>query len=335
MGPAVLLRSLGFERASRVAAFPDAAIGWVPDAVRRGLRAVRRHRPHVLLSTSAPFSSHLAAMAIHRRTGIPWVADFRDEWAANPALRGEPPLVRRMARRLEQAISSRATALTVVEDYFDILDAAQARRVVIPNGVDEADRLQLAPAPPPGDVLRLSYVGTLYGEQDAGPVFEALQRLVDRGEIDVNRVRVRVVGNDWREPGNRGWPVPVEAIGQVSHRDALQEMSSASALLHYVASASRAPGAKIYEYLASGRPILCVARPDGRAAALVRAANAGQVVSPDDRFALEDAIRSLYERWSTTGLPDQPHARDWVLANYSRRALTGRLADLLDQVSSG
>jgi glycosyltransferase involved in cell wall biosynthesis len=110
-------------------------------------------------------------------------------------------------------------------------------------------------------------------------------------------------------------------------------MQSASVLLHYVAPSSRAPTGKLYEYLASGRPILCVARPDGGAAALVRAADAGPVAAPGDPEAIEQAILSLYERWSGNGLPDQPRAREWVLANYSRRKLTGDLAAVLNRVA--
>jgi glycosyltransferase involved in cell wall biosynthesis len=111
-------------------------------------------------------------------------------------------------------------------------------------------------------------------------------------------------------------------------------MSSASVLLHYEAPANPAPSGKIYEYLASGRPILCVARADGGAAALVREADAGPVVAPDDPEAIEQALISLYERWSRNDLPDQPGAREWVLANYSRRKLTADLAAVLDRAAA-
>lgn len=333
MAPAALLRRLGLRRASRVTAFPDAATAWIPDAVRLALRTIRAERPAVLFSTSAPFSAHLAALAVHRRTGIPWVADFRDEWSSDPGLRAEPAVVLRMARRLERAITANAAALTFAADYFNVLNPAASPTVVIPNGVDAAD-LAGPDVPPAADgVLRLSYVGTLYGDRDPAPVFAALERLAARGAIDLTRLRIRIVGNDFRAPERRRWPMPVEQVGYVTHREALSEMRSASVLLHYVDPATQAPSGKLYEYLASGRPVLCVARPDGGAAALVRAAGAGPVASPGDPEGLERAILELYERWRTTGLPDQPAAREWVLANYSRRKLTGELAAVLDRAA--
>jgi hypothetical protein len=65
----------------------------------------------------------------------------------------------------------------------------------------------------------------------------------------------------------------------------------------------------------------------------VHKAQAGPVAAPDDPQAIEAALLSLYERWRAGGLPDQPWAREWVLANYSRRKLAGDLADLLEQVA--
>jgi glycosyltransferase involved in cell wall biosynthesis len=336
MGPAVVLQKLGLTRASRIAAFPDHAVGWIPDALRITLSVIRRERPAVLFSTSAPFSSHLIALAAHRRTGVPWVADFRDEWAANPGLLDDPAIVRTMARGCERAITGAASAVTVAADYFQLDNPSGTPRILVPNGVDEADLVGLDPSPPPDDAFLMSYVGTLHPGQDPLPVLEAIDRLKARGAIDPSRFRLRIVGNDFRAPGRRTFPVPVEQVGYLSHREALREMQSASVLLHYVAPTSRAPAGKLYEYLATGRPILCVARPDGGAAAVVRAADAGPIAAPDNPAAIEQAILSLYKRWSaTTGLPDQSRAREWALTNYSRRKLAADLASVLDSAAAG
>jgi glycosyltransferase involved in cell wall biosynthesis len=332
MGPAALLSWLGLEQASRIAAFPDAQVGWIPDAVRRAMRAVRDERPAAIFSTAAPFSAHLVALAVHRRSGIPWVADFRDEWSANPYLRDHPAVVHALARRLERAITTNASAVTVVEGYFDISNPRGLPIVAIPNGVDEDD-LETAWLPPTReDRFTMTYVGSLYGERDPTPVLEALERLARRGAIDFTNVRVRIVGSDLGGVERR-WPVPVEQIGYVSHTDALREMRSASVLLLYEAPASFAPAGKTYEYLASARPVVCVARLDGRAAALVNAAAAGPTASPEDGAGIEQAILGLYDRWRTTGLPDQLHVRDWVLARYSRRKLAADLAAVLDDAA--
>ena len=70
--------------------WPDGGIGWFPFALAAALRAARRERPDVILATSPPQSGHLAALLVHRVTRIPWVADFRDEWAADAFRAGQP-----------------------------------------------------------------------------------------------------------------------------------------------------------------------------------------------------------------------------------------------------
>jgi len=60
---------------------PDAYAGWNPFAVAAGVRLARRVQPAAIFSTYPPASSHTVALALHRLTGIAWVADFRDPWA--------------------------------------------------------------------------------------------------------------------------------------------------------------------------------------------------------------------------------------------------------------
>jgi glycosyltransferase involved in cell wall biosynthesis len=332
MGPATVFKWAGLERLSQIASFPDFATAWAPDALRLALKTVQAERPSVLFSTSAPYTAHLVALAVHDRTGVPWVADFRDEWSADPSMSEGPPVMRRVARRLEREITSRATAITVIDRYFDLSNPSASPVVAIPNGVD-SDDVRHSETTGTSDAFTLSYVGSIYGDHSPRPVLDVLAGLGARGLVDLDRVRVRLVGNDWRRPDDREWPVRVEQTGYVDHDQALLEMRSASVLLHYRAPASSAPAGKVYEYLASERPVLCVAREDGVAARLVREAQAGPVAAPNDPQAIEDALLSLYERWRDGGLRDQPWARDWVLANYSRRKLAGDLADLFEQVA--
>ena len=72
----------------------------------------------LLYSTSAPYAGHLVALVIARLTGIPWVADFRDEWASNPHLAGQPRVLAALAARAERAITARARRVVVAADYF-------------------------------------------------------------------------------------------------------------------------------------------------------------------------------------------------------------------------
>jgi glycosyltransferase involved in cell wall biosynthesis len=326
----ILLHYLRLRRLRAWVTWPDGGIGWAPFAFFRALRVARRERPDVLFSSSAPFGAHLAALLVARFTGTPWIADFRDEWSANPELQGQPKALNRLAARAERAISRQAAKVVVAADYFRI--AGEPQFVEIPNGVDEED---LPPPQPPRDRFVLAHVGSIYGSQDPAPALEGLAGLVRRGEIDGDQVLVRLVGAV-RDPAFAGPPgIKVEAVGYVAHSEAVAEMARATALLLYVAGSSLAPSGKLYEYLASARPVLCVARPDNLASRLVEEWNAGAVAPPYDPEAIERAILSLWRRWQADGLPDQTEVRKQTVERYSRRKAAERLAEVLAEASRG
>jgi hypothetical protein len=311
-------------------------VGWAPSAFWKGLREVRRSHPEVIFSTSSPYTTHVVAWAIHRATGVPWVADFRDEWSNNEHSRDQLRIVRWLSRRTERAICRDAERVVVVGDYFDIEGADSDRTVEIPNGVDEADLPVVSSGERPSNPrLCLSHVGTLYGQRDCAPIFESLSRLVETGRLDPERLELRFVGNSWLGDLRSLIPasIRVTEVGYVDHLSAVEEMSRADALLFYVAPASRAPSGKLFEYLASDRPILCVARRDNLAWRLVESWDAGQCAAPKDRDGIDAAILELVARWEDGRLLARTGARQLVLEAYSRRALVSRVADVLDEAA--
>jgi glycosyltransferase involved in cell wall biosynthesis len=317
--------------------WPDGGLGWAPFALVAALRAARRDRPEVLFSTSAPYGGHLVALLVSRLTGLPWVADFRDEWTANPHLGGQPRALARLSERAERAITQRATRVTVAADYFRLAGLARddPRRTEIVNGVDEADLPPGdAPGPPAGRFV-LTHVGTLYELQDPSPALRALARLVAEGAIDGSRVEVRLVGNVWIPGFEPPAGIRVETTGYVEHSQAIAEMGAATVLLLYVAAGSLAPSGKLFEYLASGRPVLCLTRPDNLAARLVREWGAGVVAGPDDEAAIAEALLELWRRWLEDGLPGQERVRILALERYSRRAGAAHLARVLEEARGG
>jgi hypothetical protein len=332
----IALGKLGLRRVQPWVAWPDGGIGWMPAALAAAVREARRDAPDVIYSTSSPYGCHLVALALHRLTGIPWVADFRDEWASNPHTTGQPRLLARLNRAAERAITARAKRIVVAADYFQLegAPAADGRRSTIPNGVDPADIGGADGTAPPSDRFRLSFVGTLYGPIDIAPVLAALERLLADRTIDSRNFELRIVGNVLI-PGFAP-PAGLAAVqtGYVSHERAVAEMRAASALLLYVPEASLAPSGKLFEYLAAERPLLCVTRPDNLAARLVSEWDAGAVARPVDERAIEDALRELVRRWQAGGLAAPRGIRDRVLARFSRRELAGQLARVLDDASA-
>ena len=179
--------------------WPDERSGWLPFAAREGLRVADRFRPHVIFSSSSPASAHVIGGVISKVRGIPWVADFRDPWTQVEG-QEDPRLLAAANRRMERSIVTHARYVTVADDPIQLagLPAEDDRRVVIYNGVDEADLQDTdGPVTPIGDTFSLTHVGSLYGRRDAAPVFEAIGRLVNAGRLSTSDIEVRLVGNVW------------------------------------------------------------------------------------------------------------------------------------------
>ena len=60
---------------------PDRWVSWKYDAIRQGMQMIEAYKPDLIWSTYPIATAHVIADALHRRSGIPWVADFRDPMA--------------------------------------------------------------------------------------------------------------------------------------------------------------------------------------------------------------------------------------------------------------
>ena len=112
-------------------------------------------------------------------------------------------------------------------------------------------------------------------------------------------------------------------------------MAAADVLLFYVPAINRGPSGKIYEYLASGRPILCVAGVDNGASRLVEELSAGTLGGAwgpsGDRVCDRAALSAV---GSDDNLGVSPDVRTETLRRFSRPALARQLASVLEAAAT-
>jgi glycosyltransferase involved in cell wall biosynthesis len=145
----------------------------------------------------------------------------------------------------------------------------------------------------------------------------------------------RAADREWAETlelGDR-----LELIPYASRRRSLELQRDSEALLLLIPDAGgRGKGVlsgKVFEYLAAERPILAVVPPDGAAAALIRDADAGLVVAPEDVDAISAALRELHARWKAGSLDGEPLSEEWR-RRVSRRTRSEELVRVLEQVTA-
>lgn len=304
---------------------PDSQVGWYPFAVSAGRRALRAQRFDAIVSSSFPITAHLVARRLHRDTGLPWVAEFRDPWTdlLDP---GDPRRPR--DERLERALVTDAAAVVVPSpDWGELFRGKGARAVsVITNGYDPADIPVCRP--PKGFVV--THVGSLYPDrQDLSAVWPALVALRASRSIDL---RLRFVGELGsavrREIETHGLGGVLEETGFLPYREALAEMTASSVLLVAGARDKRPLlkgmiPAKVFEYLGTGLPVIYVGDPATDVAALLAGQPRCHRVPPGDIEAARSAL--------CTALTEAPQER--ALGAFTRRELTARLAGVIARVA--
>jgi glycosyltransferase involved in cell wall biosynthesis len=315
---------------------PDARVGWWPFAVYRGLRLLRSGRFDAVITSGAPHSVHLTGHTLRRWTGTPWVADLHDPWTDISYYDDLPHTVwaRRLDAALERAVLSSASAVTTVSPSWADLFAEKADNTyhVVENGFsdDEFDEIEEEPS---GDTFVLAHVGKLYKSRNPTVVWRALARL--RQEDRIPALTVRLIGtvDPVVEQSIRTHDLEsiVERIAFVPHEDAIRAMARSTLLLLVIESFAQAEGmitSKLYEYLASGRPVLGVGPPDGDASALLRTHEGGTMVGWDAVDRAANVIATHYQAWA------QGHPRSGAdrtaLTKHTRRHQACRMARVLD-----
>ena len=332
-------------RAERLCYVPDPRRLWAAAAVHAALRFAAKRCIDAVVTSAPPFSSHLAGLALRRRLGVPWVADFRDLWVGRPFRQLPYAWQHRLDRRYEARVVTGADRLLLASPgWLPDFRRRYGRSIsdkttVITNGFDSAFTQALGesarePATA-GRPVRIVYTGALHAGESPRPVFEALLQLAQR--IGRERVRaglfVRLIGpgaSDWHQLTDKlhqaGLDGVVEFAGTLSHAECLREQLAADVLLILSAPPhDQTIRGKSFEYMATGKPILALV-PDGSVQAEILAPSGlATVVSYNDVATMTNVL----ERLLSSGVP--PVVPEWSYINrFERRQLTRALADVLD-----
>jgi glycosyltransferase involved in cell wall biosynthesis len=283
--------------------------------------------------TSDPIVTLALGAEAAARLDLPWIADLRDSfnvqqfgsWHKRPIWAYHE---RRLCRKANMVV-------TVSEHMGRGLGHATGRPIrILENGFDPE---LFSPAPPPRrDIFTLTYTGTFHSpQQDPGPVLEAVATLLRTGAIPRNKIEL-LFYQPKAEQINLAYPgatssLPVRVFPRLPHKEitAVQQ-ASAALLLLTVAGQKGVLTAKLFDYLAAGRPVLAVPGDEGDVASLLKRTGAGVVASAPVEIA--GVLKHWYEQWEATGAIAMPRDEAHI-QSYSRRQQTRRLAKMLDSVA--
>jgi glycosyltransferase involved in cell wall biosynthesis len=316
----------------------------------------RQHFDAVLCSTFRSFPL-AAAARIAERYDLPLLADLRDIMEQCPQSKGEytqhalrcPPVLRQSLlaafRRMHlvrrnKALRKAQAVTSVSQWHVDILSRYNPRTELIYNGYDPELFYPQAVASEP---FLITYTGrVLSGEvSDPSLLMEALRALTKEGFLRPEGCRVQ-----WFiDEGSRG------VVEQAAAKEGVEEymdihgfvpaievpriLNGSSVLLVLTNESSRSGTkgimtTKFFEYLAVGKPILCVRSDEGCLSCALEEAGAG--VSAKTVEEVCGFLKEQYRVWKTEGRTSVRVA-EGILQRYSRKTQAGQFAELLEGIS--
>jgi hypothetical protein len=334
-------------------ALPDRWVSWVLGAVPSGLLLIAKHKPKILWSTYPIATAHLVGLVLHRLTGIPWVADFRDpmveidpvtkqEWPLDPATRRARSFIERLTLKYcSRAVFASPGSLRIYAERYQAVP--RKNLVLIQNGFEEESFKEAEAKAKSKSIsaeknqIVLLHSGVLYPSPDRHPgaFFAALATLLRSGKISASTLKVILRASSYEEGyqaliNREGIEEIVRLEPGIPYRDALAEMLTVDGLLVLQGHDSNpAIPAKLYEYFRARRPIFAMVDADGDTTGEIRAAGVGKIVPLDSS---EQIAAGLLEFLAEVREGRAPVASDSEIRGHSREARTVELARLLDEI---
>ena len=305
---------------------PDARVGWIPQMVKQGMKIIHDEKPDLIFSSSPPHSLQIGARRIARKSGLPWIADFRDPWIGalwEQEIERFAP-TRSMNQWFEKRVLRDATAITTVSDEVASYLNHRVKNTyrTIFSGFE--DRPYVAQ---PKDKFRIFYLGNMSRYQSPASFLKAVRGLPEE-------MRTMI---EWSVIGrvNEAHSSQITADGQIpfTTRDflPLKEMMKmgerASLLLLINPPADYDSGlisAKIFDYLALDRPILAIGKKGGTLDQLLQETGTGKLFAEDEVLLMKAFLHDQLRKWQT-----DPQ----IVANKTQALDTYRLTTNVEQLA--
>lgn len=318
---------------------PDPEVLWVPGALRAARRIVRREQIDIVLVSAPPFSSMLIGNSLKRgNPRLKLVSDFRDEWLdfyLNAFEYFRSDSIRRHATRIEaETVALSDLVLSITNSCVNTIRSRYPslpgeRFLCLPNGFDPAMFAGFTPRPRLEASLRVAHVGTVYPAATPRFYLDALDALDDavRGRISTHFVG-RIT--DEERPSMLNRKADIVEHGFVPQAKAVEAMAEADILLLTMTDPSFTSG-KIYDYLATGKPILAISPRGGEVDDVLRETGAGWLADPNEPDSIRQALLEILDlresgRLASRSNPDR-------VARYSRPNLIAAFASSLQALA--
>ena len=344
---------------------PDPRCLWIRPSVKFLKKYLKEHPVDLIVSTGPPQSMHIIGMKLARETGLPWIADFRDPWTKIFYFKhlSMTRATERWHRRMEKRVLDEASVVVAVSPLVqqEFQNMTQTPVELITNGFDECDFGQGAPdksglshpdpdqatnidpdqksrlaAGGPDKDFVITHTGLFAADGNPTTLWKVLAAKCTKDEEFRKHLRIRFVGKTddaiLEAVRDEGLDGHLTDMGYQPHAVAIREQRTASLLILPLRKEPEyravLPG-KLFEYLASWRPVLGIGQPDGAMSMILNTTKTGVVLNWEDEASITRFIDLCWKNH----LKGELTVDDADRSQFTRRNLTHRMAELFDRLT--
>jgi len=292
----------------------------------------------IVIASGRPFQSFYFGYLLKKEFDIHWIPDYRDEWTSHQNPTDKSFLwkfIHKLEKRSEKKWTSNADGFITVSDHWQNSIGTYIEKPghVVMNGYDRIHPLTNRKYS--NDVLNIVYAGTLYPSQPIEIFIKAFQRVSVSSKIKINVtfIGANLIPSEIRRLKNlKGNSSNIEFLNRMPKSRIIQEMQKADVLL--LTAFENVTGwyaAKLFEYYASGTPILLCPTDNDIMESFIKKTNCG--VSVNSVNECEEVLLN----WSNAKMNGESILFDRNIEEgkkFSREHQTYELASYLDKFSN-
>ncbi len=316
----------------------DDKIGWLPFAYLKAKKLLNHNKFQAIYATIGPYHTAITGYKLSRKYKLPLIIDYRDLWTQHPYLIFLTRWHREISEKWERKILFFATHIIVVSPEIKRKLVNKYGRslnikiTVIPNGWDREDFTKVNIGNQRKKIV-ITYTGGFYGWQTPEYFIYALLELRRENTLPLN-IRIQFIGNYFRNIrkilSNKKLADIIEIVPQVSHQKCIKYLMNSDLLLLFIGEqdGKGVLTGKLFEYMATGKPILAMIPTYGDAANILRDYGNHYITEIDDIKKIKKLFCQLIkEIQNNKEFAFNTDVRD----RYERRNETKQLVEILDR----
>ncbi len=308
---------------------PDARKYWVRPSVEYLHGIIQKEGIDTIITTGPPHSVHLIGHYLKEFNNVQWIADFRDPWTSigyHKKLK-LTSFAKSRHKELERLVLTSADKLIVTSQTTkqEFRKISNKPIKVITNGYDlEKPRDVVL-----NELFTISHIGSMLTGRNPENLWHVLSELIQENEAFKSKLRLQFIGVISKDILQRlkafGLEPFIVMLGYVKHDAAIAFQQKSQVLLLAEIDTEETKGiipGKLFEYMASGRPILGIGPKSWEVASIVAHTKTGAIFEYSSHTELKNVLLNWFHQYEKQDL----NVSSMHVENYSRRELTRQLA---------